>query len=96
MALPINSAFWRPGSRHVQLTHPDVSGRYEIVGLPAGGYLVAAVDGMNIGDLYDLGVFQEIAAAGTETLVEAGETTTLDLVVTLRGGSRPDLGSGQE
>ena len=28
-------------------------------------------------------IFQEIAAAGTEALVEAGETTTLDLVLTL-------------
>ncbi|MCH2252559.1 MAG: hypothetical protein MK365_05290 [Vicinamibacterales bacterium] len=27
-------------------------------------------------------IFQEIAAAGTEDLVKAGETTTLDLVLT--------------
>ena len=87
VALPINSTFWRPGSRHVRLTYPDQSGQYEIVGLPAGGYLVAAVDGIDVGDLYDLAVFQEIAAAATETLVEAGETTTLDLVLT-RGGNR--------
>ena len=87
VALPINSAFWRPGSRHVRLTYPDLSGRYEIVGLPAGGYVVAVVDGITSGDLYDLAVFQEIATAGTETLMEVGETTTLDLVLT-RGGNR--------
>ena len=85
VALPINPAFWRSGNRHVRLTYPDLSGRYEIVGLPAGGYLVAAVDGISMGDLYDLALFQEVAAAGTETLVEAGETTTLDLVLTLEG-----------
>ena len=31
---------------------------------------------------YDLAIFPEIAAAGTEDLVKAGETTTLDLVLT--------------
>ena len=83
VALPVNPAYWRPGSRHIQLTYPDASGRYEIVGLPAGVYLVAAIAGISAGDLYDLPIFQEIAAAGTEALVEAGETTTLDLVLTL-------------
>ena len=74
-----------------------MAGRYEIVGLPAGGYLVTAVVGIAIGDLYDLAVFQEIAAAGTETLVEVGETTTLDLGLTLgETGSPRGLGSGQE
>ena len=85
VALPVNSAFWRPRNRHVQLTYPDVVGRYDIVGLPAGVYLIAAVAGISTGDLYDLAILQEIAAAGTEALVEAGATTTLDLVVTLGG-----------
>ena len=83
VALPVNPAYWRPGSRHIQLTYPDASGRYEIVGLPADIYLVAAIAGISAGDLYDLPIFQEIAAAGTEALVEADETTTLDLVLTL-------------
>ena len=87
VALPVNSAYWRHGSRHVQLTYPDSSGRYQMVGLPAGVYLVAAVAGISAGDLYDLTVFEEIAAVGTEVLIEAGETTTLDLVLT-RGGDR--------
>ncbi|MCH7747496.1 MAG: carboxypeptidase regulatory-like domain-containing protein [Acidobacteria bacterium] len=85
VALPVNSAFWRPGSRHVQLTYPDVSGRYEIVGLPAGVYLIAAVAGISTGDLYDPAILQEIAAAGTEALVEVGATTTVDLVLTFGG-----------
>ena len=88
VALPVNSAFWRPGSRHVRLTYPDLSGRYEIIGMPAGVYLVAAVAGIHRADLYDLVVFQEIAAAGTEALVEAGETTTLDLVLALERDRR--------
>ena len=85
VALPVNSAYWRPGDSHIQLTYPDSSGRYEIIGLPAGVYLVAAVAGMSAGDLYDLAIFREIAAAGTEALVEVGEMTTLDLVLTLEG-----------
>ena len=99
VALPVNSAYWQPGSRHIQLTHPDSNGRYEIVGLPAGAYLVAAVAGISAGDLYDLAIFQEIAAAGTEALVEAGETTTLDLVLTLErnrlANEWPEYGGGR-
>jgi hypothetical protein len=88
VALPLNSAFWRVGSRHVRLTYPDLSGRYEIVGLPAGVYLVAPVAGIDASDLYGPVVFEEIASAGTEALIEAGETTTLDLVQAL-GTDRP-------
>ena len=87
MALSLNPAFWQAGNRHIQLTYPDLSGRYEINGLPAGVYLVAAVAGIHASDLYELEVFQEIAAAGTEALIEAGETTTLDLILTV-GGNR--------
>ena len=57
VALPINSAYWQPGSRHIQLTYPDSYGRYEILGLPAGVYLVAAVAGISAGDLYDLEIW---------------------------------------
>ncbi|MBQ01403.1 MAG: hypothetical protein CL477_12040 [Acidobacteria bacterium] len=87
VALSLNPAFWQAGNRHIQLTYPDLSGRYEINGLPAGVYLVAAVAGIHASDLYELEVFQEIAAAGTEALIEAGETTTLDLILTV-GGNR--------
>ena len=40
---------------------------------------------MSASDLYDLAIFREIAAAGTEALVEVGEMTRLDLVLTLKG-----------
>ena len=81
VVLPVNATYWHPGDRHVGLTYPDTEGRYEIRGLPAGAYLVAAVAGIHGGDLYEQAVFQEVAAAGTETLIEAGQTTTLDLVL---------------
>ena len=55
---------------------------------PAGFYLVAAVAGIDRTNLYDLAVFQEIAASGSETLVEAGETTMLDIVLTLERNQR--------
>lgn len=44
---------------------------------------MAAVPEILTGDLYDLDLFQEIAAGGTEAQVEAGQTTTLDLTLTL-------------
>ena len=81
VAVPVNDTYWHPGNRHIRVTYPDATGRYDFVGLPAGGYLVAAVVGIHRADLYERAVFQEIAAAGTRTLIEAAGTTTLDVVV---------------
>ena len=93
VAVPVNPTFWHAGSRHVRLTYAELSGRYELIGLPAGVYLIAAMSGIHEGDLYDISVFREIAAAGAEVVIEAGETTTFDVVLT-RQGDQPAGQSG--
>jgi hypothetical protein len=82
VALPVNPALWQPRGRHVRLTYPDASGRYTMTGLPAGAYLVSVVPGIYEGDLYGAAMLQEIAAAGVEVAIEAGEITTFDLTLT--------------
>lgn len=82
IALPINPTFRHPGSRHVRLTYPDLSGRYDVSGLPAGVYLVAALSGIQEGDLYDASMFQEISAAGAEVVIETGAVSTFDGQIT--------------
>lgn len=69
------------GSRHVQLTYPDLTGRYDIAGLPTGSYLVALVEELYPGELSGRADFDAVASAGKEAVIEAGTTTTLDLKV---------------
>ena len=81
VALSANPLLRRPGSRHMRLVYPGLNGRYDITGLPNGTYLVAVVEELYAGELYEREVFDAIAAAGTATRVAAGETTTLDLAI---------------
>ncbi len=82
IALSVNPTFRHPGSRHVRLTFPDLTGHYDVAGLPAGVYLVAALSGIQEGDLYDASMFQEISAAGAEVVIETGAVTTFDVQIT--------------
>ena len=65
----------------MRLVYPDLNGRYDISGLPSGAYLVAVVEELYDGELFERKVFDAIAAVGTEATVQTGETTTLDLTV---------------
>lgn len=82
VALPVNSALWQPRGRYVRLTYPDATGRYTLTGLPAGTYLLAVMPGLFGGDLYGPAMFEEIAAAGVEVAIEAGQSKTFDLTLT--------------
>ncbi len=81
VALPANVLLRRPRGRHVRLAYPDLNGQYEIQGLPAGPYLVAAVEDINEGELYEMEILERVAAGAVPVLLREGETTTLDLTV---------------
>ena len=65
----------------MQLAYPDLNGRYDIAGLPSGRYLMALVEELYPGELYGRADFDAVAAIGTEAIIEAGTTTTLDITV---------------
>lgn len=81
VAVPVNPLLRRSAGRHVRLVYPGLDGRYEIRGLPAGNYLVAAVQELLDADLYGQDALERIAARGTGVTIRAGETTALDLTV---------------
>ena len=54
VTLPANAMLRRPRGHHVRLAYPDLNGQYQIQGLPAGLYLVAAVAELNESDLYEM------------------------------------------
>ena len=85
VAVSANPFLRHAGSRHMRLVYPDLSGRYDIAGLPPGAYLVSVVDELYEGELFDREVLDVIARAGQEATIEAGETTTLDLMIGGKG-----------
>jgi protocatechuate 3,4-dioxygenase beta subunit len=69
-------------SRHVQAVRPDQHGRYEIRGLPAGEYLIAAIDEVDQNDWWDPDFLNRVRAVATHvTLTETAsvaQTLSLD------------------
>ena len=81
VALPVDSTLWRPRGRHVRLAYLDLNGRYQIQGLPAGAYLVAAVEEIDESELYDREALERVAALGVSVTLREGDITALDLKV---------------
>jgi protocatechuate 3,4-dioxygenase beta subunit len=53
VVLPTDRAFWLPGSRRIVHARPATDGRFTIVGLPAGDYVLAATTDLVPADLLD-------------------------------------------
>ena len=86
VALSADAMSRRPRGRHVRLAYPDLNGQYQIQGLPAGLYLVAAAEEINEIDLYEMEILERLASGAVPVLLGQGETTTLDLTVDNPGG----------
>jgi hypothetical protein len=86
VAFTANSVHWRPNSRHVELTYPDALGRYEIRGLPAGNYMVAATRDVDISDLGNPKTFDRLAALRTTVSfsLRPGQIVRQDVVPSFR------------
>jgi hypothetical protein len=83
----VNRAWWRPYARRIRSTIPATDGWFEIAGLPAGDYAVAAVDDLEPSDLGDSSFLSRLLAAALQVSLEAGETKVQDL----RVGGGPEL-----
>ena len=73
---------WFPGSRRTKTARPASDGRYVFADLPAGDYLIAAledVDAPQLGDPAFLGAI--VAAGGVKVSVSEGGKVQLDLRV---------------
>ena len=82
IAFPIDERRWGPGSRHVQASRPDQNARYQIRGLPAGEYLMAAVDVVEQGEWHDPRFLQRLRPGALRVSLAAGEVTELNITLT--------------
>ena len=82
IAFPIDESRWGPASRHVQASRPDQNARYKIRGLPAGEYLLAAVEMVEQGEWYDPRFLQRLRPGALRVSLVTGEVTKLNLALT--------------
>lgn len=73
---------WGYMTRFVRTARPDQSGKFVINGLPAGSYLMAALEYLEPGEEQDPEVLERLRAAGTPVTLNDGEKK--DLTLTLR------------
>ncbi len=73
-----DSRYWTPVSRRIQVTRADTDGYFEVGRLPAGRYLVAHVDRLAPGQLWDP-AFLKTLAKSREITVAQGQRATVQL-----------------
>ena len=79
---PEDSARWTDNVRSIRTTRPDQSGAFEFRLIPAGDYLLAAVEYVQDGDWYDPEFLQGLREHATKmTLAEQGTTERVALVL---------------
>jgi hypothetical protein len=78
---PADQSRWTPQSRRIQGVRPSADGVFTFRNLPAGEYLMTAVDDVEPGEWFEAAFLQRIAPAGTRVVVSDGEQKVQDLRV---------------
>ena len=76
---PSDERLWLPQSRRIVTARADAAGVYKLTAVPAGDYLVAAVDDVEQGEWFDPVFLEELKARATKVTIDEGEQRTTDL-----------------
>jgi len=79
---PADSDQWVPQSRRIRVAQVDREGRYSIDGLPAGDYLIAAIEDVEQGEWFDPAFLQTMSGSATRIALNEGGRETKDLKLT--------------
>lgn len=82
IVFPQDSDKWTPNSRYMRTSRPDQDGRYKVTGVPAGQYLVIALDYLDQNDWNDKDFLEKIRSKATTFSLNDGETKSVDLRIT--------------
>lgn len=82
VVFPDDRTLWAPHSRFVAAGRPNQQGRFRVAGLPAGRYLAAAIDYLEVGGEGDPSLLRQLAEKATRIDLAEGESkgVTLTLV----------------
>jgi hypothetical protein len=78
---PEDTSRWREDSRTVRSARPDQHGEFSIKGLPAGKYLIAAVDYVQDGQWYDPEFLADLRPRAERLSLAEAEGKRIDLTV---------------
>jgi hypothetical protein len=84
LAFAGDPALWRPQSRQIATARPDQNGRFQIRGLPAGDYYVAAIDPVEPGEWFEPSFLSDRRGDAVRVTIREGEVKTQDLRVSAR------------
>jgi hypothetical protein len=73
---------WTPNSRYMRTSRPDQDGRYKVSGVPAGQYLVIALDYLDQNEWNDKEFLEKIRSRATSFSLNDGEAKSVDLRIT--------------
>lgn len=79
IAFPPDERLWVPQSRQIVSTRTDRAGAYTLSSIPAGEYLVVAVDDVEQGEWFDPVFLDQIRGRAIKIKIEEGEQHTQDL-----------------
>lgn len=81
IVFPEETSRWREQSRTIRTARPDQHGEFSIKGLPAGQYLIAAVDYVQDGQWYDPDFLAELRPRAQRLSLAEAESKRIDLTV---------------
>jgi hypothetical protein len=76
---PSDEGLWLPQSRRIVTARTDAAGAYKLTAVPAGDYLVLAVDDVEQGEWFDPVFLEESKARAVKVTIGEGEQRTADL-----------------
>jgi uncharacterized protein (DUF2141 family) len=76
---PSDPALWLPRARRIQASRAAADGAFTFRALPAGHYLLTAVDDVETGEWFDPAFLQRVAAGAIRVTVADGERKTQDI-----------------
>jgi uncharacterized protein (DUF2141 family) len=76
---PVELSLWAPQSRRIQGVRPAADGAYVIRNLPAGNYLLAAVDDVEPGEWFDPAFLQRLVPAAVRITIADSEPKVQDV-----------------
>ena len=79
IAFPADERLWTPQSRQIVTARTDRSGAYKLALIPAGDYLVVAVDDVEQGEWFDPTFLEQIRSRATKVRIDEGQQQTQDL-----------------
>jgi hypothetical protein len=84
LVFPADSRLWYPSAMRSQLARSNADGSFNVTGLVAGEYLVAAIEDVNREEWFDRARFERARTGAARVTVAVGERTTRDLRIPTR------------